>query len=69
MSLKGKRRIEGYTRTDNTALISVLKKCNFVKEAPHREYWPDENGHYFDSVGYAILKSDWENNNVTPLNW
>ena len=68
-SLMDKRRLEGYTRADNKAMINVFKKCHFAKEAHHRDSWPDDNGKYYDSVGYTILKSDWENNTITPVLW
>jgi histidine triad (HIT) family protein len=64
-----KRRIEGHTRVDNIAMHSVFKACNWVKEAHYRQAWPDFEGNYFDAVTYAVLKTDWENGIVTPVEW
>jgi RimJ/RimL family protein N-acetyltransferase len=59
-------RVEGHTRNDNYAMRKTFFKGGFVKEAYHRQGWPQE-GHLFDSVGYATLRKDWENNTITPI--
>ncbi len=59
-------RIEAHTRKDNFAMRKTLHNCQFVKEAYHRSAWPQGNK-LFDSVGYAILRNDWENNSVTLI--
>lgn len=52
-------RIEGTTRQDNVAMRRVFVRCGYVKEAHYRKAWPDASGHHHDSVGYAIIRSDW----------
>ncbi|MCC9173740.1 hypothetical protein [Arthrobacter sp. zg-Y179] len=42
-------------------------RAGFVKEAHYRQAWPTADGSRLASVAYAILRSDWENNTVTPL--
>jgi RimJ/RimL family protein N-acetyltransferase len=59
-------RVEGHTRHDNYAMRKTFYKGGFVKEAYHRQGWPQE-GRLFDSVGYATLRKDWEDNTVTPI--
>jgi len=65
----GKGRIEGYTRRDNTSMRRVFKKCGYVKEAHHRSSWPGRNGQMYDSIGYCVLRVDWEKNILTPVDW
>ncbi|MEQ8192622.1 MAG: GNAT family protein, partial [Candidatus Eremiobacterota bacterium] len=62
-------RIEGYTREDNLAMRKVFEKCGYIKEAHHRKSWPGQENVYFDSVGYCILREDWEENKITPVKW
>ena len=64
-----KWRIEGHTRHDNIAMQKVFLSCGFVKEAHHRKAWPADDGTLYDSVGYGILKEDWEKGSITPVNW
>lgn len=64
-----KNRIEATTRIDNEGMRKVLLKCYFVKEAHYRESWKSASGKLFDTIGYGILRSDWENRKVTPLDW
>jgi RimJ/RimL family protein N-acetyltransferase len=64
-----KSRFEATTRYDNIAMRKVLEKCGFVKEAHYRQSWPDKNNVKVDTVGYGILRSDWENNSRTDVNW
>ena len=59
-------RIEGHTRHDNLAMRKTFHNAGYVKEAYHRSAWPQGNTLY-DSVGYAITKSDWEQNITTPI--
>ena len=65
----GKRRLEGYTRVDNKAMRRVFEKNLFAKEAHLRQSWPTGDGNYVDTVGYAIIKSDWLKGEVTPPDW
>jgi RimJ/RimL family protein N-acetyltransferase len=60
-------RIEGHTRWDNYAMRKTFYNSGFVKEAYHRNAWPQE-GQLYDSVGYAILRNDWKNKTVTEIN-
>ncbi len=64
-----KNRFEATTRHDNIGMRKVLHKCGFVKEAHYRESWPDKNGIKVDTVGYGILRKDWENTSITTVNW
>lgn len=65
-----KKRIEADTRQDNYAMRTVFHKCGFVREAHFRKAWPDrQNGKLYDAMGYSILKEDWENGEVTPIDW
>jgi RimJ/RimL family protein N-acetyltransferase len=63
------RRIEATTRQDNVVMRRTLLRCGFVKEAHYREGWPAPDGRTYDSVGYALLRRDWENGTVTPVHW
>ena len=62
-------RMEGYTRIDNIGMRRVFQKCGFVKESQPRACWPGEGGILYDSVGYAVIRKDWENKTLTPVNW
>ena len=64
-----KNRFEATTRHDNIAMRKVLEKCGFVKEAHYRQSWPDKNNVKVDTVGYGILRTDWQNNSRTDVNW
>ena len=59
-------RIEGTTRQDNAAMRRVFRRCGYVKEAHYRKAWPDEAGRRHDSVGYAIIRRDWQTGD-TPV--
>jgi RimJ/RimL family protein N-acetyltransferase len=61
-------RIEGTTRDDNHAMRRVFVKSGYVKECHYRESWPARD-RLHDSVGYAILRRDWETGTTTPVNW
>jgi RimJ/RimL family protein N-acetyltransferase len=58
------RRIEGYTREDNVAMQKVFEKCGFIQEARHREAWPGEGDTWYDTIGYGILRSEYETVNL-----
>lgn len=64
-----KNRFEATTRHDNIAMRKVLQECGFVKEAHYRQSWPDKNNVKVDTVGYGILRNDWENKSRTDVNW
>lgn len=62
-------RIEGTTRVDNVAMRRVFLHCGFVKEAHFRQAWTADDGQRFDAVGYGILRRDWINQTLTPVQW
>lgn len=53
-------RFGGYTRFDNLAMRGVFEKLGFTHEARHREAWRTPSGEYVDSVGYAVVRREWE---------
>ncbi|WP_218952288.1 GNAT family N-acetyltransferase [Amycolatopsis anabasis] len=59
-------RIEGTTRRDNRGMRRVFRRCGYAKEAHYRQAWPGGDGTLHDTVGYAILRSDWLSGTVTP---
>ncbi|MDK1326567.1 GNAT family protein [Arthrobacter sp. zg-Y1143] len=63
----GSVRFEGQTREDNIAMRKTFLRAGFVKEAHYRQAWPTADGSRVASVAYAILRSDWETNTVTAL--
>ncbi len=62
-------RFEGQTREDNIAMRKTFVRAGFVKEAHYREGWPVENGPPLASVGYSILRRDWQTGATTPVVW
>lgn len=58
-------RIEGTTRQDNVAMRRVFRRCGYVKESHYRKAWPDAQGDRHDSVGYAIIRRDWQTGETT----
>ncbi|OZM58218.1 GNAT family N-acetyltransferase [Lottiidibacillus patelloidae] len=60
-------RIEGHTRVDNYAMRKTFFKSGYVKEAYHRQSWR-QRGNLYDSVGYAMIREDWENKTKTSIN-
>lgn len=64
-----KLRIEAYTREDNLAMRKILLKNGFVKEAHHRKAWNSDSEILYDAVDYCILKDDWQDKKITPVNW
>lgn len=62
-------RIEAQTRHDNLAMRRTLLRCGYVKEAHYREAYPPVDGVRYDSIGYGVLRSDWERGEVTPVRW
>lgn len=62
-------RFEGQTRDDNVAMRTTFVRAGFVKEAHYRESWPVEGQPPKASVGYAILRRDWESGTTTPVVW
>ncbi len=63
------RRIEGYTRIDNTAMRNAFRKAGYLKEAHHRKAWSSPAGIWYDAIGYCMLREDWETGTTTPLAW
>jgi RimJ/RimL family protein N-acetyltransferase len=62
-------RIEAVTRQDNLAMRRVLARCGYAKESHYRNAWPAPDGKIHDSVGYAIIRKDWQTGEVTTPNW
>lgn len=62
-----KLRFEATTRADNIAMRKVFEECGFVKEAHYRLAWPDKDGNRYDCTGYAILRNDWKQKTITPV--
>jgi RimJ/RimL family protein N-acetyltransferase len=62
-------RFEGQTREDNAAMRRTFRRCGFVKEAHYRETWPADGGRRLASIGYGMLRRDWESGNTTELTW
>jgi RimJ/RimL family protein N-acetyltransferase len=65
--LPATNRIEGTTRQDNVAMRRLFTRCGYAKEAHYRQAWPDAGGRLYDTVGYAILRQDWQSGTVTPV--
>ncbi|WP_249260802.1 GNAT family N-acetyltransferase [Virgibacillus pantothenticus] len=61
-----KIRIEAYTRHDNIAMRKAFFKSNFVKEGYLRSAWKNADGTISDTVFYAIIRKDWEQQTITP---
>lgn len=52
-------RIEAATRSDNAAMISVLKRCGYRHEGVLREAWKSRDGSRHDTMIYGLLRSEW----------
>lgn len=61
------QRIEGTTRQDNIAMRKAFVRNNYVKESHYRQSWPGPGGEQHDPVGYAILRQDFEDGEVTAV--
>ncbi|RAL21062.1 GNAT family N-acetyltransferase [Thermoflavimicrobium daqui] len=59
-------RIEAHTRVDNFAMRKTLYNCGYIKEGYHRQAW-EQGDQLFDSIVYAMIRSDWENQTRTPI--
>ncbi|WP_293909173.1 GNAT family N-acetyltransferase [Deinococcus sp.] len=59
-------RIEAHTLVGNLAMRRALLRTGFVQEAYHRQSWR-QGEQLLDSVGYALLRSDWASGTVTPI--
>ena len=63
------QRIEGNTRQDNLAMRKTFRRCGYVKEAHYRSAWPTLDGARFDTIGYGILRQDWQTGTTTTVAW
>ena len=63
------QRVEGQTRADNHAMQRAFRRAGWRAEAYYRRSWPDPTGTLHDSIGYAILRPDWETGTTTPVPW
>jgi GNAT superfamily N-acetyltransferase len=61
-------RFEATTRVDNEAMRRAFRRAGWVKEAHYRRAWPTDDGPV-DSVGYAVLREDWETGGITPVDF
>ena len=52
-------RIEANTRHDNAAMQRVLSDAGFTHEGRLRHTWPSDQGEWFDTMVYGILRTDW----------
>lgn len=52
-------RIEANTRDDNVAMQRVLSTAGFTGEGRLREAWGSDDGRWFDTMIYGILRTDW----------
>jgi len=59
-------RIEAHTLVGNAPMRGALMHTGFVQEAYHRQSWR-QGEQMLDSVGYALLRSDWASGTVTPV--
>ncbi len=66
---RDKPRVEGTTRADNVAMRRAFRAAGWVKEGHHRRAWPDAVGVLHDAVTYAVLRTDWERGETTPVPW
>lgn len=62
-------RFEGQTQEDDLAMRRIFLSCGWVKEAHDREAWPVEGATPAASIGYGILRRDWETGRVTTFEW
>lgn len=62
-------RIEATARRDNVASRRTLRACGFVKEAVYRRVYERYIGRPLDSIGYGLLRTDWEHGTTTPVDW
>lgn len=62
-------RFEGQTRIDNIAMRKIFVSCGWLKEAHYREAWPVGGGEHVATVGYSILRRDWDSGRLTTFEW
>lgn len=62
-------RFEGQTRIDNIAMRKIFVSCGWLKEAHYREAWPVEGQDHVTTVGYSILRRDWESGRTSTFDW
>jgi|GEM_PF-198175 len=68
-TIKGAIGLLTQMRQDNLMMRQAYHQCGFVKEGHRRKSWLSNEGTYYNSVEYAILKEDWEQKKVTSVNW
>lgn len=62
-------RFEGCTRVDNLPMRRTFDKAGWVQEAHYRRAWPVLGAEPMDAVNYSILRTDWQNGTITPVDW
>ena len=55
-------------------MTTPLAKIEYRRLTPaetehYRDGWPDQDGHVYDAIGYAILRRDWASGTTTVLRW
>jgi RimJ/RimL family protein N-acetyltransferase len=59
-------RIEANTRHDNLAMQRVLADVGFTHEGRLRDAWASDDGQWFDTMLYGILRTDWTPTEPVP---
>ncbi len=44
-------------------------RCGWLKEAHYREAWPVAGGAPVASIGYSIIRRDWQTGHTTTFVW
>ena len=52
-------RIEASTRSDNAAMITVLRRCGYRHEGLLREAWKSRDGPRHDTMLFGLLRREW----------
>lgn len=52
-------RIEANTRGDNVAMQAVLTRVGFALEGRLRQAWWSDDGHWYDTLVFGVLRDDW----------
>lgn len=52
-------RIEANTRHDNLAMQGALSRAGFAQEGRLRQAWWSDEGLWFDTMIYGVLRTDW----------
>ena len=58
--LKQTIRFEAVTRIDNLPMQNLFKTLGWTQESHYRKGWRNSDGSYLDSLGFSILREEWE---------